>query len=47
MLFRSLRDRHPRLVEEAEPLGSGRLVLAVLLGAILILSFVPTPLLLD
>jgi membrane-associated protease RseP (regulator of RpoE activity) len=41
------RGRHPRLVEEAEPLGIGRLVVAVVLGLIFVLTFIPSPILLD
>jgi membrane-associated protease RseP (regulator of RpoE activity) len=42
-----LRDRHPRLIDETERLGPGRLVLAVVLALIFVLSFIPSPLLLD
>jgi membrane-associated protease RseP (regulator of RpoE activity) len=42
-----LRDRHPRLVDETERLGPGRLALAVALALIFVLSFIPSPLLLD
>jgi membrane-associated protease RseP (regulator of RpoE activity) len=42
-----LRDRHPRLVDESEPLGPGRLALAFALLVIFALTFIPTPLILD
>ena len=42
-----LRDRHPRLVDESERLGPGRLALAIALALIFVLSFIPSPLLLD
>jgi membrane-associated protease RseP (regulator of RpoE activity) len=42
-----LRGRHPRLLDESEPLGAGRGSLACLLAVIFILTFIPTPLLLD
>jgi membrane-associated protease RseP (regulator of RpoE activity) len=38
-----LRDRHPRLVDEAAPLGSGRALLAVLLAVLFVISFIPVP----
>jgi membrane-associated protease RseP (regulator of RpoE activity) len=42
-----LRDRHPRLTDDSAPLGPGRIVLAVVLAAIFIVAFIPSPLLLD
>lgn len=42
-----LRDRHPRLLDESEPLGSGRVVLAIVLALIFVLAFIPTPISLD
>jgi membrane-associated protease RseP (regulator of RpoE activity) len=42
-----LRDRHPRLVDESEPLGPGRLAIAMALALIFVLTFIPIPLLLD
>ena len=42
-----LRDRHPRLIDETERLGPGRLALAVALAFIFAVSFIPAPLLLD
>lgn len=39
-----LRDRHPRLADESEPLGRGRALLAVLLGALFAATFIPIPL---
>jgi membrane-associated protease RseP (regulator of RpoE activity) len=39
-----MRDRHPRLVDEGEPLGLGRRLVAILLLAIFVLSFIPVPL---
>jgi membrane-associated protease RseP (regulator of RpoE activity) len=39
-----MRDRHPRLVDEVEPLGRGRRVVALLLLGIFVLSFIPVPL---
>ena len=42
-----LRDRHPRLIDETEPLGAGRRVLGVALAMIFVLSFIVTPLILD
>lgn len=42
-----LRDRHPRLLDEVEPLGAGRISVAVLLAVIFVLTFIPAPLLLD
>jgi membrane-associated protease RseP (regulator of RpoE activity) len=38
-----LRTRHPRLGDEGEPLGRARVAVAVLLAAIFVLSFIPTP----
>jgi membrane-associated protease RseP (regulator of RpoE activity) len=38
-----LRTRHPRLRDEGDPLGPGRIALAVLLAAIFVVSFIPTP----
>jgi len=42
-----LRGRHPRLLDEGDRLGSGRIALAVVLALIFIVTFVPTPLVLD
>jgi membrane-associated protease RseP (regulator of RpoE activity) len=39
-----MRDRHPRLVDESEPLGPGRLAVACLLLLIFLASFIPMPL---
>src|SRR5258706_5827087 len=39
-----LRDRHPRLIDETERLGPGRLAVAVALAVIFLLSFMPAPL---
>lgn len=38
-----MRGRHPRLRDEDAPLGAARAAIAVLLGIIFILSFIPTP----
>jgi membrane-associated protease RseP (regulator of RpoE activity) len=42
-----IRDRHPRPLDESEPLGPGRLALAAALALIFALTFIPTPILLD
>jgi len=42
-----LRDRHPHLLDETEPLGAGRIAVAVLLAVIFVLTFIPAPLVLD
>ena len=42
-----LRDRHPRLLEETESLGAGRIGVAVLLAVIFVLTFIPVPLFFD
>lgn len=42
-----LRNRHPRLLDETEPLGAGRLAVAAILGLIFVLSFIPTPIILE
>jgi len=47
VILLGLRDRHPRLIEESEPLGPGRLAFAFALAVIFALSFIPSPLLLD
>jgi membrane-associated protease RseP (regulator of RpoE activity) len=47
LILLGLRDRHPRLVDESEPLGPGRLALAIALACIFVLTFIPSPLLLD
>jgi membrane-associated protease RseP (regulator of RpoE activity) len=47
LILLGLRDRHPRLIDESEPLGRGRLALAVALAVIFVLTFIPTPILLD
>ena len=39
-----MRDRHPRLVDESEPLGPARLAVAWLLLLIFVISFIPVPL---
>ena len=36
--------RHPVVMIPSEPLGKGRMLLAVVAAAIFILTFVPTPL---
>jgi len=38
-----LRDRHPRLADETEPIGPGRKLLALVLGALFALCFIPLP----
>ncbi len=38
-----LRDRHPRLADESEPLGSGRALLALVLAALFAVTFIPVP----
>ncbi len=38
-----LRDRHPWLADENEPLRAGRLLVAVLLGIMFLLCFIPLP----
>jgi membrane-associated protease RseP (regulator of RpoE activity) len=38
-----MRDRHPRLADELEPLGSGRSLLAVLLRFVFLACFIPIP----
>ena len=40
-----MRDRHPRLVDESEPVGLGRRLVALLLLVIFVASFIPLPLL--
>jgi len=40
-----MRDRHPRLLDEATPLGAARKCVAVLLLLIFLMSFIPIPLL--
>ncbi len=47
LILLGLRDRHPHLVDESEPLGPGRLALAFALAIIFALTFVPSPLLFD
>lgn len=42
-----LRGRHPRLIDEVEPLGAGRLAIAVLLAGIFVVSLIPSPLILE
>jgi len=42
-----MRDRHPRLFDEATPLGAGRKVVAVLLAIIFALSFILVPIYID
>ena len=38
-----LRGRHPRLLDETTPLGSGRVAIAILLVAIFVVTFIPVP----
>ena len=38
-----MRDRHPSLLDESRPLGSGRQLVAVLLLLIFLMSFIPVP----
>jgi len=38
-----MRDRHPRLLDETRPIGSGRRLIAVLLLLIFLMSFIPIP----
>ncbi len=38
-----LRDRHPRLLDEAQPLGRTRVGIAIALAAVLVLSLIPWP----
>jgi membrane-associated protease RseP (regulator of RpoE activity) len=38
-----LRGRHPRLLDESEPLGSGRKAVAIVLTLIFVLTFMPVP----
>lgn len=47
LILLGLRDRHPHLVDESEPLGPGRLALAFALAIIFALTFIPSPLLFD
>ena len=47
VILLGLRDRHPRLIDESDPLGPGRLALVFALGVIFVLTFIPSPLLLD
>jgi membrane-associated protease RseP (regulator of RpoE activity) len=39
-----MRDRHPRLYDEHEPLGAGRRAVAALLLLVFLASFIPVPL---
>ena len=39
-----LRGRHPRLIDEFEPIGGGRIALAIALALIFALTFIPAPL---
>jgi membrane-associated protease RseP (regulator of RpoE activity) len=41
-----LRDRHPRLANEGEPLSTGRRIVAAALALIFVLSFIPVPIVL-
>jgi membrane-associated protease RseP (regulator of RpoE activity) len=41
-----MRDRHPRLLDERLSIGPGRIALTVALAAMLLMSFIPVPLLL-
>lgn len=41
-----LRARHPRLLDEGEPLGAGRRAVAVVLALIFLVSFIATPIVL-
>lgn len=47
LILLGLRDRHPRLIDESEPLGAGRFALAFALAVIFALTFIPSPILLD
>ena len=47
VILLGLRGRHPRLIDESEQLGPGRLAFAFALAVIFALSFIPSPLLLD
>jgi len=38
-----MRDRHPSLLDETRPLGTGRRLVAVLLLLIFLMSFIPVP----
>ena len=38
-----MRDRHPRLIDEGQPLGPGRKLVALLLLAIFVLCFLVIP----
>lgn len=38
-----MRDRHPRLLDESEPVGRGRALVAMLLVAIFVLTFIAVP----
>ena len=38
-----LRDRHPRLIDESEPLGTGRTAIALVLAVIFVVAFIPVP----
>ena len=39
----ALRDRHPRLLDEATPLSPGRRIVVVILALLFLLTFVPRP----
>ena len=39
-----MRGRHPRLLDQSEPLGAGRKAVAVVLALIFVLTFIPVPL---
>jgi hypothetical protein len=43
MLF-VVGPRHPRVLDEDEPLGPGRIAIAIFAGVMLILCFTPIPL---
>ena len=44
LLFVMLRVRHPEVVDETEPLGRARLIVAALTLLVFLLSFTPFPL---
>jgi membrane-associated protease RseP (regulator of RpoE activity) len=47
VILLGLRDRHPRLIDESEALGPGRVALAIVLLLIFAVTFIPSPILLD
>jgi membrane-associated protease RseP (regulator of RpoE activity) len=42
-----MRDRHPRLLDEDAPLGTGRKLVAILLVIMFICAFIPVPFIID